>query len=95
MSFRHSSIGSWPVRLYVLNDQGERELSPISTSHTVYLSEEHHFDVILGRSFMEKRQVRSDDTLPSYDTDGFDAGQNKSIGPDGCSVPGRQRNSRL
>jgi len=52
------NIGSWPVRLYVLNDQGERELSPVSTSHTVFLSEEHHFDVVLGRSFMEKRQVK-------------------------------------
>ncbi|KAF9645307.1 hypothetical protein BDM02DRAFT_3173394 [Thelephora ganbajun] len=51
-------IGSWPIRLNILNDQGERELSTVSTSHAVYLSEEHHFDVILGRSFMEKRQVK-------------------------------------
>lgn len=54
---RQYSIGSWPIRLYVLNDQGERELSTVSTSHVVFLSEEHHFDVVLGRSFMEKRQV--------------------------------------
>jgi len=52
------NIGSWPIRLYILNDQGERELSTVSTSHTVFLSEEHHFDVVLGRSFMEKRQVK-------------------------------------
>ena len=64
LSTRYVSIGSWPVRLYVLNDQGERELSLVSSSHTVYLSEEHHFDVVLGRSFMEKRQVWCDD-LPS------------------------------
>jgi hypothetical protein len=54
---RRYSIGSWPLRLHVLNDQGERELSTVSTSHTVFLSEEHHFDVVLGRSFMEKRKV--------------------------------------
>ena len=54
---QRNSIGSWPIRLYILNDQGERELSSVSTSHTVYLSEENHFDVVLGRSFVEKRQV--------------------------------------
>ena len=59
---RHFSIGSWPIRLYALNDQGERELSTVSTSHAVYLSEEPHFDVVLGRSFMEKRQVWSNNT---------------------------------
>ena len=54
---RYCSIGSWPIRLYIINDQGERELSTVSTTHAVFLSEEHHFDVVLGRSFMEKRQV--------------------------------------
>ena len=60
---RPYSIGSWPIRLYILNSQGERELSTVSTSHIVYLSEEHHFDVVLGRSFMEKRQVWFNCTL--------------------------------
>lgn len=73
-STRYSSIGSWPIRLYIINDQGERELSTVSTAHAVYLSEEHHFDVVLGRSFMEKRQVRSNDTSFSCGTKGFDAG---------------------
>jgi len=62
---RYYSIGSWPIRLYIINDQGERELSTVSTTHAVFLSEEHHFDVVLGRSFMEKRQVRLHCTLLS------------------------------
>ena len=35
------------------------------TTHTVYLSEESHFDVVLGRSFMEKRQVKTDPVDPT------------------------------
>lgn len=33
--------------------------------HTVYLSEESHFDVILGRAFMELRQVKLDPVDPT------------------------------
>jgi len=69
-----TNIGSWPIRLYVLNDQGERELSPASTSHTVYLSEELHFDVVLGRSFMEKRKVKLN-TLDPTDVKFTDTGE--------------------
>ena len=29
------------------------------TTHPVYLSEESHFDVVLGRSFMEKRRIKT------------------------------------
>lgn len=28
--------------------------------HTVFLSEEAHFDVVLGRSFWEARQIKTD-----------------------------------
>ena len=43
------SLGVWPLTL------GKR-----TTEHQVYLSEETHFDVILGRAFMEKRYVKTD-----------------------------------
>jgi len=43
------SIGEWPVTL-----------GRTTTTHTVYLSEESHFDVVLGRSFMERRSVKTD-----------------------------------
>ena len=36
-STRYVSIGSWPIRLYVLDDQGERELSLVSSSHRISL----------------------------------------------------------
>jgi len=35
------------------------------TTHVVYLSEESHFDVVLGRSFMEKRQVKTNPIDPT------------------------------
>jgi len=41
--------GEWPVTL-----------GRTTTRHTVYLSEESHFDVVLGRSFMERRSVKTD-----------------------------------
>ncbi|KAF8310224.1 uncharacterized protein EI90DRAFT_2987399 [Cantharellus anzutake] len=43
------SIGEWPITL-----------GSTTTRHQVYLSEETHFDVVLGRSFMEKRSVKVD-----------------------------------
>ena len=33
-----------------------------TTTHTVYLAEEKQFDVVLGRAFMECRQVKTDPT---------------------------------
>lgn len=33
--------------------------------HSVYLSEETHFDCILGRSFMERRGIKTDATDPT------------------------------
>jgi len=35
------------------------------TTHVVYLSEESHFDVVLGRSFMEKRQIKTNPIDPT------------------------------
>ncbi|KZO97939.1 hypothetical protein CALVIDRAFT_562817 [Calocera viscosa TUFC12733] len=43
------SLGQWPITL------GAR-----TVSCPVYLSEEAHFDVVLGRSFWEKRGIRID-----------------------------------
>ncbi|KIJ24066.1 hypothetical protein M422DRAFT_275246 [Sphaerobolus stellatus SS14] len=43
------SIGQWPLTF-----------GRTTTTHTVYLAEETHFDVILGWSFMEKRGVKTD-----------------------------------
>jgi len=48
------NIGNWPVTV-----------GRTRTTHTVFLSEESHFDVILGRSFMEKRQVKTDPVDPT------------------------------
>lgn len=42
-------LGEWPVTL-----------GSTTTTHQVYLSEESHFDVVLGRSFMERRSVKTD-----------------------------------
>ncbi|KAK7693738.1 hypothetical protein QCA50_003310 [Cerrena zonata] len=48
------NIGSWPVTV-----------GRTRTTHTVYLSEESHFDVVLGRSFFEKRGVKVDPVDPT------------------------------
>ncbi|TCD66004.1 hypothetical protein EIP91_001904 [Steccherinum ochraceum] len=48
------NIGTWPVTV-----------GKTKTMHTVYLSEESHFDVVLGRSFTEKRQVKTDPVDPT------------------------------
>ncbi|KAG8746907.1 hypothetical protein FRC10_003078 [Ceratobasidium sp. 414] len=42
-------IGRWPITL-----------GRTTTEHDVYLSEETHFDVVLGRAFMERRAVATD-----------------------------------
>jgi len=46
-------IGKFPVTLLP---------GPVTTEHTIYLTEESHFDVVLGRSFIEKRMVKFDGT---------------------------------
>ncbi|KAB5595634.1 hypothetical protein CTheo_872 [Ceratobasidium theobromae] len=42
-------IGRWPITV-----------GRTTTQHDVYLSEETHFDVVLGRAFMERRAVITD-----------------------------------
>ncbi|EJD42227.1 hypothetical protein AURDEDRAFT_89765 [Auricularia subglabra TFB-10046 SS5] len=48
------NIGTWPITV------GRK-----TTALPVYLSEETHFDVVLGRSFMERRAVKTDPTDPT------------------------------
>ncbi|PSR83066.1 hypothetical protein PHLCEN_2v5870 [Hermanssonia centrifuga] len=48
------NLGSWPIKV-----------GRTKTNHTVYLSEEPHFDVVLGRSFWEVRQVKTDPLDPT------------------------------
>lgn len=46
-------------------DGGEKKAEPKSTPIPVYLSEEPHFDVVLGRSFFERRQIKTNATDPT------------------------------
>jgi len=48
------NIGKWPITV-----------GKTKTTHAVYLSEESHFDIVLGRSFMEKRQVKTNPIDPT------------------------------
>ncbi|TFY78582.1 hypothetical protein EWM64_g5431 [Hericium alpestre] len=48
------NIGKWPITV-----------GRTKTIHSVYLSEESHFDVVLGRSFMEKRQIKTNPIDPT------------------------------
>ncbi|KDQ60923.1 hypothetical protein JAAARDRAFT_55657 [Jaapia argillacea MUCL 33604] len=48
------NIGKWPITV-----------GRTKTSHAVYLSEESHFDVVLGRSFMETRQIKTNSNDPT------------------------------
>ncbi|KAI0345357.1 hypothetical protein BDW22DRAFT_1354278 [Trametopsis cervina] len=48
------NLGSWPIKV-----------GKTKTMHTVYLSEEAHFDVVLGRSFWEVRQIKADALDPT------------------------------
>ncbi|THH11855.1 hypothetical protein EW145_g403 [Phellinidium pouzarii] len=48
------NIGTWPVTV-----------GKTKTSHSVFLSEETHFDCILGRSFMELRGIKTDPIDPT------------------------------
>jgi hypothetical protein len=60
------SIGKWPITLGRTPpaDDAEAALSRTVTA-TVYLSEEPHFDIILGRAFFEARRVRVDPIDPT------------------------------
>lgn len=45
--------------------QNEVRAKPTVTNIQVYLSEEPHFDVVLGRSFFEKRQIKTSSIDPT------------------------------
>ena len=47
------------------NNTKNGKQSPKSTPIPVYLSEEPHFDVVLGRSFFERRQIKTNPTDPT------------------------------
>lgn len=48
------NLGKWPITV-----------GRTRTVHSVYLTEESHFDVILGRSFVERRQIKFDAVDPT------------------------------
>ncbi|TBU35691.1 hypothetical protein BD311DRAFT_680177 [Dichomitus squalens] len=48
------NLGKWPITV-----------GRTRSTHSVYLSEETHFDVILGRSFVEHRQIKFDPVDPT------------------------------
>jgi len=45
--------------------KGEEGAEPTVTNIEVYLAEEEHFDVVLGRSFFEKRQIKTSSIDPT------------------------------
>lgn len=49
-----NSLGQWPITV-----------GKTKTMHSVYLSEETHFECILGRSFMERRGIKIDPLDPT------------------------------
>lgn len=66
------NIGTWPITLTPSSSfdahpdaapqNGAARAAPAPTLIGVFLSEEPHFDVVLGRSFFEKRQIRTSST---------------------------------
>lgn len=58
------NIGIWPITLTPTQPHGQHPSSSNAKGRPipmpVYLSEEAHFDVVLGRSFFEKRQIKMD-----------------------------------
>ncbi|KAG9316482.1 hypothetical protein JVU11DRAFT_2518 [Chiua virens] len=73
------NLGKWPVTLVPTassashglhasmstNGKSQPPPKPKSVSIAVYLSEEPHFDVVLGRSFFERRQIRMSSIDPT------------------------------
>lgn len=51
-------IGNGSASTITKKYKGSKDKGPKPTMMTVYLSEEPHFDVVLGRSFFERRQIR-------------------------------------
>ncbi|KAH8827041.1 hypothetical protein DL96DRAFT_1465377 [Flagelloscypha sp. PMI_526] len=61
------NIGKWPITLNSATPTGSlihggrgEVVEPQVTEMMVYLSEEPHFDIVLGRSFFDKRQIKTD-----------------------------------
>lgn len=54
VTYNNNSLGQWPITV-----------GKTKTMHSVYLSEENHFDCILGRSFMERRAIKIDPIDPT------------------------------
>jgi len=72
------NLGKWPITLLPAtatspgpeagvsaNSNSQPTPKPMSVSIPVYLSEEPHFDVVLGRSFFERRQIRTSSIDPT------------------------------
>jgi len=70
------NLGKWPITLLPAVASGPKAgifsisnsqplPKPKSVSISVYLSEEPHFDVVLGRSFFERRQIRTSPIDPT------------------------------
>jgi len=72
------NLGKWPITLLPTtstspgpevrvstNGGSQPPPKPKSVSIPVYLSEEPHFDVVLGRSFFERRQIRTSSVDPT------------------------------
>ena len=61
------NLGKWPITLVpavlpgpaIGASANAKSPKPKTVSIPVYLSEEPHFDVVLGRSFFERRQIRT------------------------------------
>lgn len=68
------NLGKWPITLspatppevgVSTNGNAQPPPKPKTVSIPVYLSEEPHFDVVLGRSFFERRQIRTSSIDPT------------------------------
>ncbi|KAG6832046.1 hypothetical protein H0H92_005468 [Tricholoma furcatifolium] len=69
------NIGVWPITLTPSSSFNAHPDAPVQSNGLppppkptligVFLSEEPHFDVVLGRSFFEKRQIRTSSTDPT------------------------------
>lgn len=70
------NLGKWPITLLAAATStplgpkvgvsaNGKPPKPKTVSILVYLSEEPHFDVVLGRSFFERRQIRTSSIDPT------------------------------
>jgi len=71
------NLGKWPITLMPATSHSPGQVGMATSGHSqpppkpksvsvpVYLSEEPHFDVVLGRSFFERRQIRTSSIDPT------------------------------